>query len=460
MLLVHDDQPGTRELDFIFDERVGPDHQLHVVVGNVAAGIALLFVVERAGEQGDAVAGGLKQASRREVVLGGQDLGGGHERGLVAVLDGNDGRFQRHDGLARADVALQQAAHGRRTLHVLGNLLQHPLLRRGRMEGQHPLEGIAHAVGDGEGDARLGAHIAPLHLQSDLEKKQFLEDEAAVRRRARALQVLEPRSGLGKMRQAKSFAPGDQVQALPDGAWNAVGQLRREVGERAMDDAAEPARAQPAIGGGFVDGHDAPDLKRLSRQVLRRLLLRFRDRLGQDLELRLHQLDAMAPAAWFLHPAIESDRLSGLELISQVGGIEPYAGDGLAALAGGHLVDFDAAPGGAEQAGAADFRDDGGHLAGTQLGDAARIDAVLVTEGQIVEQVLDRADALAGQDLRQPRADSLDVLHRGVELEHRTQFQVSGCKFQVHRISRVGAWITRDERSGGHGVSRAANPRL
>ena len=45
-------------------------------------------------------------------MLRGEDLRGRHQRGLVAVFDGHEHGLQGDDGLAGADVALQQAAHG------------------------------------------------------------------------------------------------------------------------------------------------------------------------------------------------------------------------------------------------------------------------------------------------------------------------------------------------------------
>ena len=73
----------------------------------------------------------------------------------------------------------------------------------------------------------------------------------------------------------------------------------------------------------------------------------------------------------------------------------------------------------AEQAEGAHFGYDAGHLAHAQLADAARIQAVLVAEGQVVEQVFDRADALLQQDLGDPRPNAFNELHVGGEVEHR-----------------------------------------
>ncbi len=46
------------------------------------------------------------------------------------------------------------------------------------------------------------------------------------------------------------------------------------------------------------------------------------------------------------------------------------------------------------------------------------IGAVFVAEWQVEEQVLDGADALGREGFGQTRADSLHVLHRGLQFEH------------------------------------------
>ena len=97
--------------------------------------------------------------------------------------------------------------------------------------------------------------------------------------------------------------------------------------------------------------------------------------------------------------------------------VEPDALERVAPLADGHFENGHAA--GAEEAEGADFGDDAGHLAGAELANAARVEAIFVAEGQVVEQVFDRADAFFQQDLGKSRADAFDVLNVGGELEHR-----------------------------------------
>ena len=49
-------------------------------------------------------------------MLFGERLGGRHQRGLSAMLDGAQHRLQRDDGLAAADLAHQQPLHRRSCL--------------------------------------------------------------------------------------------------------------------------------------------------------------------------------------------------------------------------------------------------------------------------------------------------------------------------------------------------------
>jgi hypothetical protein len=62
-----------------------------------------------AGEQHDAEADLVAKRFQRLVVLAGEDFGGRHQRRLRAALGHRRHRHQRDDGLAGADIALQQA---------------------------------------------------------------------------------------------------------------------------------------------------------------------------------------------------------------------------------------------------------------------------------------------------------------------------------------------------------------
>ncbi len=94
--------------------------------------------------------------------------------------------------------------------------------------------------------------------------------------------------------------------------------------------------------------------------------------------------------------AVERDGLAGVEAALQIAAIEPHAFHGQITLADGHFEDGHAA--GAEERGAADLGDDGGGFAGLELVERARVLAVFVAEGQVVEEIFGDEDAFFFED--------------------------------------------------------------
>src|SRR6185437_1466641 len=174
VLLVHDDKAQAREASVLFEQGLGADDQLRLCGGGAAAESGVLG----AGDESDAVAG--QAAAGVEIVLLRQDLGGRHQRHLPAVFDGDDGGFERDDGLARADVTLQQAAHGMATAEVGGDFFERLLLVAGWMKGEDALELVADAGVEGDGGSGLAAHAAALELEAGLKEEELFEDETAV----------------------------------------------------------------------------------------------------------------------------------------------------------------------------------------------------------------------------------------------------------------------------------------
>jgi hypothetical protein len=81
----------------------------------------------------------------------------------------------------------------------------------------------------------------------------------------------------------------------------------------------------------------------------------------------------------------------------------------------GHFED--GAGAGAEEGGAADFADEGGHVAGIVEGEGLGVEAVFVAEGEVVEQVFDGDDAAFGEAGGDARADAFDGVYGRGELE-------------------------------------------
>ena len=131
------------------------------------------------------------------------------------------------------------------------------------MKRQNALHGSTYAVVDLEGDAGLRAHLAALELQTEFQEEQLFEDEPDVRRRARRLQLGQALADLGPVRLPEGASAIDQPHASADHGRDRVGNVGSEALQHAVNHATKPARSKPAVAGGFVDGHDAPDLQRL-----------------------------------------------------------------------------------------------------------------------------------------------------------------------------------------------------
>src|SRR5664279_2186650 len=416
MLFVHDHQPQLVELDRLLNECVGADHQLRVALRDVMACLLFSAGLLRAGKQHNAVAGGLENAAGGEVMLRRQNFGGRHQGGLVAVLHRDDSSFQRNNGLARADVSLQQAPHGNGLGHIVGNLFQHALLRRRRMEGQNSLHRIAYAAANLESDPRLSAHLPALEVQPGVEERKVFEDEADVRRSARRLQVRQALTHLRPVGLPESATAIDQAHVPADHSGDRVGRVLVKALQHGVDHAPEPARRKTAIAGSFVNGDDATDLERLPLGFVASAVA-VGSRIVQNLKLGLDNFEAVASTIARFHLAVQRQQHAGAKLVLQVGGVEPHALQRVTPLADGHLEDGHAAR--AEQSEGAHLGDDAGHLAGAQLANATGIEPVFVAEGQIVKQVLDGADALFQQNLGNLWPNAFDELYVGGEIEHR-----------------------------------------
>src|SRR6185312_6555224 len=130
------------EFNFLLDQRVRPDHQMSIAVRDVTPCVALGFFILRSSQQDHTIASVLQDLTRGKIMLRGQYLRGGHQRDLVAVFNRDDGGLQRNNRLTRAYVALQQATHWRRLLHVSRNFFENSLLSGSGMERQDFLNSV------------------------------------------------------------------------------------------------------------------------------------------------------------------------------------------------------------------------------------------------------------------------------------------------------------------------------
>ena len=151
VLLVDDDEGEVEEVDVLLQQRVGADDDAGVAADDVEQGAAALGGRLAAGEQRHpgAVLGAAQHAALGEVaehrgdgavVLRGEHLGGGEQRGLPTGIHGREHRAQGDHGLAGADLALEQAVHRHVAPQLVGDGRGHLALAGGERERQPRVE--------------------------------------------------------------------------------------------------------------------------------------------------------------------------------------------------------------------------------------------------------------------------------------------------------------------------------
>ncbi len=192
MLLVNGDEAEARELDLVFDEGVGADDKLRFAGADAFERSLFFGMLEAADEEFDFVAAGSEDAARGKIMLHGENFGGGHERGLRGVFNGDDGSLESDDSLAATNVALQKAVHGRGLFEVGNNFLQDFELSGGRFEGKNSFDGFADFFfADAESDGVFLAGGLAVEREAELVEEKFFEDQALLRRRAKFIEFFE-----------------------------------------------------------------------------------------------------------------------------------------------------------------------------------------------------------------------------------------------------------------------------
>ena len=188
-----------------------------------------------------------------EKVLLGEDLGRGHHRRLIAVFHGHQHRAQTHQGLARANVALDEAIHNLGTLHLRGDLGNDPELGARRSKRQRIPQGRHQFLARREGNAvgLFAVFFAPPR-QAQLKGKKLAKGQAL----PCALRFGE---ASGKMHLAQARAQFSESQALAQGRGQIVFDPLGKGIQRLAYQAAEPPAAQAAllhISTGRIERHD------------------------------------------------------------------------------------------------------------------------------------------------------------------------------------------------------------
>src|SRR6266568_756080 len=223
----------------------------------------------------------------------------------------------------------------------------------------------------------------------------------------RALQLYRRSALRRKMHFAQCCFATRQIEPRQHRTRQAFGHSAAHALKQVEDDSALPSRGQPASAKRFIDWRDAADLEQTRLSIVARI--------GQDFKLRLHHF-AVACRARGLNLAVNRDGLTGMKLSIEIFGIEPHALQHVPSLAQSQLEDGHlACP---QQNGAANLRDNAGHLARLQLIEAARVLAIFITKRKVVEQVLRGQDALLSQHLRHARTHPANIHDSSVEAGH------------------------------------------
>ncbi len=112
-------------------------------------------------------------------MLLGEDLGGGHEGGIDAGIDGEEHGGDGDEGFSGADVALEEAVHGAGAAHVGDDFLDGAFLCVGEVEGERVVEAGEEGGFFAEGAALVGEVEVALVDDVELEGEEGFEGEAA-----------------------------------------------------------------------------------------------------------------------------------------------------------------------------------------------------------------------------------------------------------------------------------------
>ena len=99
VLLVDDHQTETQKLHVVLYHGVGANENLHAAVQEAAEHLLPALAFHDACEQFHVDVHAVEEVTQGGEVLLGQDLGRSHQAHLVAVVDGEEGREQGHEGL-------------------------------------------------------------------------------------------------------------------------------------------------------------------------------------------------------------------------------------------------------------------------------------------------------------------------------------------------------------------------
>ncbi len=242
VLLINNDHAKLRECHAILDQRMSAHDELILARGDARKRARLVAEFHSAHEQFNGVARCRKNAPRRKVMLHGENFRGRHQRDLIAIFD-DDGRcLERHDCLAAAYVAFEQAVHRRRLFEVTGNFGKHAFLRTCGLERKNALESLANRLlSDAHGDAGSLLFVLSPDSEAELVEKEFLEDHSYLGGAAELVQCLDIRIMGRKMNRNQRIAPRRKRIATQHIRGQRIGNVAFELLQRGIDNPTQHA---------------------------------------------------------------------------------------------------------------------------------------------------------------------------------------------------------------------------
>ena len=136
VLLIDDHKAKVAVGHAVLKDRVGADKNVNLAIHQPHQQPFTLTPLGAPGQQCDFGSGGRRHPAQRLEMLAREDFGGRKQRRLLASLDRDQHRFERDHGLARADIALQQAQHRGLLPKIALNLADRTFLRPGKRKRQ------------------------------------------------------------------------------------------------------------------------------------------------------------------------------------------------------------------------------------------------------------------------------------------------------------------------------------
>jgi hypothetical protein len=412
VLLVDDHQPEVVESDRILDQCMRADREVDRPGRQLRLHLAPLPGRGRSGEQRHAEPRRLEEAADGDEMLLGENLSRRHERHLEAILHRDQGGHQRDDGLAGADVSLQQSIHRLRPLHVVHNFGDYLFLIAGQLERQHAACRFPDLVGDHDRPRLpLPFRLPPTQHQAELKQEELLENQALLGRRAKRVQLVDRRPGWWKVHIEQRRSAIDELLTGTHVRRQRVDHLWREFGERPVHDRALHLGCQRS--GLLVNRHDAAGMQHL----VVGLGCPFRVRLlFDDFVLGVLHLQAVRRE---LEAAEQDHALMRMEHVVEKRLVEEHRAQHAGGIADDHLEDLESRPAGRTDTAAQHLAGHRGRGCRSQRRDRLKRAAILVPGRKAIQEVFDGGEAHALKVGGPPRTDAFEVLQRRVEGDHR-----------------------------------------